>query len=92
MLVLDLEKPDYEVEFSHCDVRDEQKLAEISSGESQVDILVNNAGLYHRASVVDTLKEDLDRVVDTNLKGTYLCSCKYRRMMMSGSRGVSKNW
>ncbi|MGF6875825.1 SDR family oxidoreductase [Paraburkholderia sp. MM5477-R1] len=39
-----------------------------------LDILVNNAGLGIRGSVVSTLEEDWDRIIDVNLKSVYLCS------------------
>jgi NAD(P)-dependent dehydrogenase (short-subunit alcohol dehydrogenase family) len=39
-----------------------------------LDILVNNAGLGIRGTVVSTLEEDWDRIIDVNLKSVYLCS------------------
>lgn len=39
------------------------------------DILVNCAGIFPRATLIDTDEELWDRVMDVNLKGTYLC-CK----------------
>ena len=76
VLALDIVEPEYDVEFRKCDVRSEQALEEISANETRVDILVNNAGVYLRAAVVETSGEDLDRIIDTNLKGPYLC-CKH---------------
>jgi NAD(P)-dependent dehydrogenase (short-subunit alcohol dehydrogenase family) len=40
----------------------------------QVDILVNCAGVALIASLSNTSEADWDRVIDTNLKGTYLCT------------------
>lgn len=73
-LVLDITEPDYEIEFRYCDVRDETTLAEIAAAEDAVDVLVNNAGVYIRASILETTQEQLDLIIDTNLKGSYLCS------------------
>jgi 3-oxoacyl-[acyl-carrier protein] reductase len=39
-----------------------------------VDILVNNAGICHQGSVADMSEETWDKVLDVNLKGTFLCS------------------
>ena len=39
-----------------------------------VDILINNAGINIRGPVQDLTEEDLDAVIDTNLKGPFLCS------------------
>ena len=39
-----------------------------------VDILVNNAGVCHQGSVAEMSEEIWDKVLDVNLKGTFLCS------------------
>jgi len=38
-----------------------------------LDILVNNSGVVHMAPLLETSPEDWDRVVATNLRGTFLC-------------------
>jgi NAD(P)-dependent dehydrogenase (short-subunit alcohol dehydrogenase family) len=40
----------------------------------KVDILVNNAGIYPVSPVEEMREEEWDRVIDTNLVGTFLCS------------------
>lgn len=40
----------------------------------QVDVLVNNAGVLRDKMLMFLPEEDWDRVVDVNLRGTYLCS------------------
>lgn len=39
-----------------------------------IDILVNNAGICYQGPVADMTVEIWDRVLDVNLKGTFLCS------------------
>ena len=39
-----------------------------------VHVLVNNAGILRPTPVIEIEEEEWDRVVDVNLKGTYLCS------------------
>ncbi len=39
-----------------------------------VHILVNNAGILYPTQVADISEEEWDRVIDVNLKGTFLCS------------------
>ena len=39
-----------------------------------VHILVNNAGVLYPTKVVDISEEEWERVIDVNLKGTFLCS------------------
>ena len=60
----------------------------------RLDILVNSAGfwLVDRPDRVDALSEqDWDRVVDVNLKGTFLCSKYARNHMLKLRRGVIIN-
>ncbi|MEA2639473.1 MAG: 3-oxoacyl-[acyl-carrier protein] reductase [Chloroflexota bacterium] len=40
----------------------------------RIDVLVNNAGIFPRASVEEMAEEEWDRVIGTNLVGTFLCS------------------
>jgi len=40
----------------------------------RVDILVNNAGIFPTSSVEEMAEEEWDRVIGTNLIGTFLCS------------------
>ncbi len=40
-----------------------------------IDVLVNNAGIAFEGLITDTDEIDYDRIVDTNLKGTFNC-CK----------------
>ncbi len=39
----------------------------------RVDVLVNNAGILVKKPILDMTEEDWDRVLDTNLKGAFLC-------------------
>jgi 3-oxoacyl-[acyl-carrier protein] reductase len=39
-----------------------------------IDILVNNAGIFHKGPVAEMSEEVWDKVLDVNLKGTFLCS------------------
>ena len=52
-----------------------------------IDILVNNAGTVIRASLLEHSEEDWDKVMDTNLKGSYLCSRAVAKIMMDQKRG-----
>jgi len=50
------------------------------------DVLVNNAAITHDAPVMMTSPDAWDRVVDTNLKGAYLC-CRAALRGMIAARG-----
>lgn len=81
--------------FVKTDVRNSaevQRMAEQASERfGKIDILVNNAGAAGAVPVVELTEDNWDRIVDTNLKGVYLC-CKYiiPKMIESGG-GVIVN-
>ena len=52
-----------------------------------LDILVNNAGTQVWAPLLDLSEEDWDRVIDTNLKGCFLCSQLAARHMKERGSG-----
>lgn len=54
----------------------------------RLDYAVNNAGIEGRfASVVELPEEEWDRVLDINLKGTFLCLKYEARAMLAGGHG-----
>src|SRR5690606_38796357 len=54
---------------------DVERLAkEVPEALGPIDILVNNAGNNIRGSVEELTEADWDSVIDTNLKGPFLCS------------------
>ena len=52
-----------------------------------IDILVNNAAIIILASLIEHSEEDWDRVIDTNLKGYYLCSQAVGKRMVDYKKG-----
>ena len=71
------------------DVSDEASvMAAVESAISElgrIDVLVNNAGISVRKPPQDFTAEEWDRVLDTNLKGAFLCSREvYPHMARSG--------
>jgi len=49
---------------------------------AKVDILVNNAGIVRDNLLLRLTEEDWDAVVDTHLRGAYLCTKEVLRYMM----------
>jgi 3-oxoacyl-[acyl-carrier protein] reductase len=64
--------------FVHVDVADEvsvDNMAAMSLAHfGRVDILVNNAGIFTESLLADMSVDAWDRVVNTNLRGTFLCT------------------
>jgi NAD(P)-dependent dehydrogenase (short-subunit alcohol dehydrogenase family) len=58
----------------------------------RVDVLVNNAGVYPESDLMEMTDEDWDRVVDANLRSTFLCTqAAARRMIGQGGGGAIVN-
>lgn len=67
---------------------DVQKMTERTISEfGAIDILVNNAALGASKNLVDTTEEEWDAILDTNLKGTYLCCKIVGSQMIKRERG-----
>lgn len=56
-----------------------------------IDILVNNAGVSHNVPLALIDEEDFDRVMDVNVKGTFLMSRAVLRGMIRKKAGVILN-
>ncbi len=58
----------------------------------RVDILVNNAGVVSNGRLVETSLQEFELVMQTNLRGTFLC-CRagFRHMRTQGGGGIILN-
>ena len=56
-----------------------------------VDILINNAGLGLFGPVADFSTHDLDLVIQTNLRGTFLCCREAMKLMIRRKAGYIIN-
>jgi NAD(P)-dependent dehydrogenase (short-subunit alcohol dehydrogenase family) len=64
----------------------ERLVSEVEREFGRIDILVNNAGNNIRGAVDQLTEADWDSVIDTNLKGPFLCS------RVIGPRMVRQGW
>jgi 3-oxoacyl-[acyl-carrier protein] reductase len=60
---------------------------EILKKHERIDLLVNNAGLTVNQTLPQTTEEDWDRVMEVNLRGTFLCSKAVIRGMLKQRSG-----
>jgi len=87
-----------------ADIKDEQQVDDMVKKTveeyGKIDILVNNAGVLKDRSIKKMTVEDWDYVLDTNLKGAFLCvravvpymkQAKYGKIINIGSRAMWGN-
>ena len=64
--------------FVRADVSDEKSVQAMAKAAlarfGRVDILVNNAGIFTESLIENLAIEDWDRVMNTNLRGVFLCT------------------
>lgn len=74
-----------------CNVAENDAVKEmlqyVSKKYGAVDILVNNAGITRDGLMMKMTEEDFDAVVDTNMKGAFLCMKHVSRIMLKQRRG-----
>jgi NAD(P)-dependent dehydrogenase (short-subunit alcohol dehydrogenase family) len=63
----------------------------VRSDFGRLDVLVNNAGLTGWTRLFEITEEKWDRVIDTNLKGTFFCSLEAARIMREQGGGSIVN-
>ena len=77
--------------FVHTDVSDEVSVDNMVAASlarfGRVDILVNNAGIFTESLLEKMSVDDWDRVVNTNLRGTFLCSRALINQMLERGDG-----
>jgi len=82
--------------FIACDVKDSSQVKNLIDKTvahfGRLDIMVSNAGTNGKAEFLEVTEEDWDRIIDTNLKGVFLCG-QYaaKQMVKQGDGGVIIN-
>ena len=78
----------YAVKLDVSNGEEVQKVvSEILEKEEKIDILVNNAGITRDNLIIGIKDEDWDKVIDVNLKGTFLMTRSVVRHMMRSRSG-----
>ncbi|MFY7951660.1 MAG: SDR family NAD(P)-dependent oxidoreductase, partial [Armatimonadaceae bacterium] len=74
-----------------CDVADAASVdalfKDVDAAFGQIDILVNNAGITKDTLLLRMSEEQWDSVLDSNLKGTFLCTKAASKRMLSRRTG-----
>ncbi|HJT74307.1 MAG TPA: glucose 1-dehydrogenase [Chitinophaga sp.] len=69
----------------------QETMDKIIAAAGRIDILVNCAGIAHVGKLETTTEEDLDRIYNVNVKGTYNCMYAVIRQMKEQKGGVILN-
>ena len=65
----------------------EQLVREAIAHFGRIDILVNNASLFYRTPVATLTQDEIEKIIDTNLTGTFICCVKVGKHMYDQGSG-----
>ncbi|MFA6888842.1 MAG: SDR family oxidoreductase [Candidatus Woesearchaeota archaeon] len=71
LIVMGMHKPDYPCTFLEADVRNETDIASAMKKVKKIDALVVNAGIAHVVPLEKTTTEQMNSLLDTNVKGVF---------------------
>ena len=78
-----------------ADVGEEEQAKRLVAAAAEelggLDLLVNNAGIENKAPLLDLSLEDWERILTTNLTGSFLCLREAASVMAAGGGGVVVN-
>lgn len=78
-----------------CDLANESDILtlfnDVKEKQGRLDVLVNNAGVGIYNPVVNFSTEDLDTVINVNLRGTFLCCREAMKIMIPAQSGYIIN-
>ncbi len=66
-------------------------MTEVEARYKGLDILINNAGISEWKSPYELTVEEWDRVINTNLRGAFLCAREAAKIMRKGNHGSIVN-
>lgn len=79
----------------HCNISDLDSITEthkeIISRSGKIDVLINNAGVTEFKSFIDTSIDDFDNIMDTNVRGAFLCIKSVVEEMVNRKSGLIIN-
>ena len=80
-----------------CDVKNPDSIQEMVEATlsqfGRIDVLINNAGISWGAPVEEMRLEDWNKVIETNLTGTFLCAQAVGKVMIRQGKGEnSAGW
>ena len=89
ILVNQMKKRNYEVQILVMDINNVEETKEIISCHSPYDILVNSAGIAKHSAAKDTILDDYDAVMKTNLRGAYFLTQSVSKKLIASKKAGS---
>ena len=78
-------------EFMKCDVTKNNQIkkciTKIINKHKKIDILVNNAGIFNNKPITQITEKEWDKIINTNLKGTFLFTKNVATHMIENKKG-----
>lgn len=71
VIIFDTKEPKSSYEYYKVNINKDSEIKKAVNLIDKVDILVNNAGIYFEKYIEQTTDEDIDNMVDVNIKGTF---------------------
>ena len=71
VIIFDTKEPKSSYEYYKVNITKDSEIKKAVNLIDKVDILVNNAGIYFEKYIEQTTDEDIDNMVDVNIKGTF---------------------
>ena len=88
-LQLDIQRDGGTADIAVCDAADPDQISEIVPKVGQIDILVNNAGTNIPEAFVEVSLNNLDTILDLNVRGAFLMSQAVVKEMLRRKHGGS---
>ena len=89
ILVNQMKKRNYEVQILLMDINNVEETKEIIFCHSPYDILVNSAGIAKHSAAKDTVLDDYDIVMKTNLRGAYFLTQSVSKKLIASKKAGS---
>ncbi len=86
ILADNMKKRDYQVNIMELNITNIDETAKIISNGETFDILVNSAGVAKHSASKDTLLDDFDMVMNTNLRGAYFLTQAIAKKLISAKQ------
>ena len=89
ILVNQMKKRNYEVQILVMDINKVEETKEIISCHSPYDILVNSAGIAKHSAAKNTVLDDYEIVMKTNLRGAYFLTQSVSKKLIASKKAGS---